>query len=144
MLHSVLCDRANTMPAPHYARSETDASEATTMSFKYIETKPKQSKAQKRRDAKAAKKEEQEKRIQQATDLDEHQERRLEQEKFTSLLSSRNLRIHDIDADGDCLYKAIEHQLRIATDPMKILTSQQTRKAFYLHLHRCTRATVLF
>lgn len=83
--------------------------------FKYIEN-DRVSKAQKRRDAKAAKKAEQIKRIEEAEELDEHKDRRLEQEQLDSLLRKRQLKIYDIDADGDCLYRAVEHQLSIAND----------------------------
>lgn len=83
--------------------------------FKYVETS-RVSKSQKRRDAKAAKKAEQIKRIEEAEKLDEHKDRRLEQEQLARTLSKKNLTIHDIDADGDCLYRAVEHQLAIASD----------------------------
>lgn len=94
--------------------------------FKYIETN-KVSKAQKRRDAKVAKKAEQLKRIEEAEKLDEHKERRLEQESLSRLLASKNLKIHDIDADGDCLYRAVEHQLSIADDSIERLSLKDVR-----------------
>lgn len=96
--------------------------------FQYIESN-KVSKAQKRRDAKAAKKADQLKRIEEAEKLDEHKDRRLEQEKLDNNLKKLGLRIFDIDADGDCLYKAIEHQLSIADDAVDRLTYQEIRQA---------------
>lgn len=95
--------------------------------FKYIETN-RVSKAQKRRDAKAAKKAEQLKRIEEGEKLDEHKDRRLEQEKLNRLLKRYNLKIYDIEADGDCLYRAIEHQLKIACDPLESLNYVELRE----------------
>lgn len=97
------------------------------MPFTYIETKPKNTRAQKRKDAKAAKKAEQVKRIEDCTKLDEHKDRRLEKEKLDKLLKSKNLRIHDIDADGDCVYRAIEHQLSLFKNLNKPLSYQELR-----------------
>lgn len=95
--------------------------------FKYVESN-RVSKAQKRRDQKAAKKIEQLKRIEEAEKLDEHKDRRIEQEKLDNILKSKGLGIHDIDADGDCLYKAVEHQLSIAPDSSSKLTYQELRE----------------
>lgn len=94
--------------------------------FKYVESK-KVSKAQKRRDAKEAKKVEQLKRMEECEKLDEHKDRRLEQESLDKLLGEKRLKIHDIDADGDCLYKAVEHQLSIATDADERLSCKELR-----------------
>lgn len=95
--------------------------------FKYVETN-RVSKAQKRRDAKASKKAEQLKRIEETEKLDEHKDRRVEQDKLASLLGRINLRIHNIDADGDCLYRAIEHQLGLDTsDSEGYLSHQELR-----------------
>lgn len=94
--------------------------------FKYIETN-RVTKAQKRRDAKAAKKVEQIKRIEEAEKLDEHKDRRLEQESLDKLLNGKKLKIHDIDADGDCLYRAVEHQLSIAEDSAERLSYKDIR-----------------
>lgn len=101
--------------------------------FKYIESS-KVSKAQKRRDAKAAKKAEQLKRIEEGEKLDEHKDRRIEQEKLSKLLTSSGLTIHDIDADGDCLYKAIEHQLALAPDSDEQLNHQEIRNRTSRHM----------
>lgn len=94
--------------------------------FKYIESN-RVSKAQKRRDAKATKKAEQLKRIEDAERLDEHKDRRLEKEKLERLLEKRNLRIFEIEADGDCLYRAVEHQLGLTDDSIEKLSYQDLR-----------------
>lgn len=94
--------------------------------FKYVEIK-RNTKAQKRRDAKATKKADQLKRIEEAEKEDEHKERRIEEEKLKKLLDSKHLKVHDIDADGDCLYRAVEHQLRLSSDSEEQLSCQQLR-----------------
>lgn len=94
--------------------------------FKYVESN-RVSKAQKRRDAKAAKKAEQLKRIEEAEKLDEHKDRRIEQENLNGILNGFGLKIHEIDADGDCLYRAVEHQLNLATDSDERLSLQEIR-----------------
>lgn len=95
--------------------------------FKYIETN-RVSKTQKRRDAKAAKKAEQLKRVEEAEKLDEHKDRRIEQEQLHRLLNEKNLTIYNIEADGDCLYRAVEHQLKLASDSVEHLTYQEIRE----------------
>lgn len=92
--------------------------------FKYIEHK-RVSKTQKRRNAKAAKKAEQAKRVE--DNEHNHEERRIENDNFDSLLSEKNYKIHEIDADGDCLFKAIEHQLSLASDSQERLSSSELR-----------------
>lgn len=94
--------------------------------FKYIERKI-VSKAQKRRNAKEEKRKEQLKRIEQEEEKDEHKDRRIEQDKFQNLLAKIGLRIFNIDADGDCLYKAIEHQLSLSPDSDERLSFQDIR-----------------
>lgn len=101
--------------------------------FKYIENN-RTSKAQKRRDAKAAKKADQIKRIEESEKLDEHKDRRLEQESIKRILDNRKLSIYDIDADGDCLYRAVEHQLSIARDWSECLTYQDIRERTSKHM----------
>ena len=101
--------------------------------FKYVENK-RTSKAQKRRDAKAAKREEQLKRIEQGEKIDEHKERRLEQESLKRLLDRCGLRVHEIDADGDCLYRAVEHQLSLAHDADELLSFQDIRNRTSEHM----------
>lgn len=101
--------------------------------FKYIESN-RVSKAQKRRDAKTAKKAEQLKRIEDGEQLDEHKERRIEQERLSSLLNSKKLKVHDIDADGDCLYRAVEHQLNLSGDSDEKLSYQELRTRTSQHM----------
>jgi len=73
---------------------------------------PKMSRAAKKRAKKAAEEREREAELQR-----EKQEalftspRALELKKMTALLKERGLKVHDIPADGDCLFNAISHQL---------------------------------
>lgn len=101
--------------------------------FKYIENN-RVSKAQKRRDAKAAKKAEQIKRIEEGEKLDEHRDRSIEQQQLEKILTTHQLKIHEVDADGDCLYKAVEHQLSIADDPKERLSFSQIRERTSRHM----------
>lgn len=105
--------------------------------FKYIESN-KVTKAQKRRDAKLAKKVKQLKRIEEAEKLDEHKERRLEQETLDRLLSAKQLRVHEIEADGDCLYRAVAHQMALIRDTVVDLTPRDVRRrtSDYMMLNR--------
>lgn len=95
--------------------------------FKYIVSN-KVSKTQKRRDAKAAKKAEQLRRVEEAVKFDEHKDRKIEQGKLDCLLKEKNLSIHDIEADGDCLYRAVEHQLGLTLHSDERLTYQEIRE----------------
>lgn len=96
------------------------------MSFQYVESN-RVSKAQKRREAKAIKKAEQIKRIEEAEKLDEHKERTIESDKLSIQLKSKKLAIKDIESDGDCLYRAIEHQLSISRNSSEKLNYQELR-----------------
>lgn len=101
--------------------------------FRYVEN-TRTSKAQKRRDAKAAKKADQLKRIEESEKLDEHKDRRLEQESLKNILAKKGLSIFDIDADGDCLYRAVEHQLNIGKDSLERLGYIEVRKRTSKHM----------
>lgn len=71
----------------------------------------KASKAQKRR-AKLAKREaEREARIQTEALAEGTSSRQLEEQQLEEVLKPAGLGIHDIQADGNCLYRAVEHQL---------------------------------
>lgn len=101
--------------------------------FKYLETN-KVSKAQKRRDAKAAKKAEQLRRIEEGEKLDEHKDRKLEQECLKKILDKKKLTIFEVDSDGDCLYRAIEHQLKICSDSLESLGYMEIRQKTSKHM----------
>lgn len=75
------------------------------------ETHSRVSKAQKRRDKKAAKDKEREQRIAEAELENVHSARNVEAEKLKEILATRGLSIKEITPDGHCLYNAIADQL---------------------------------
>lgn len=72
------------------------------------------SRTQKRRDKKAAKEKEREQRIIEQEKDNLTGDRNVEFEKMKSVLKSRGLQIYEIPSDGNCLYNAINHQLKTA------------------------------
>lgn len=94
---------------------------------------PRITKAQKRRDKKAADQKERDKRI-----LEQEQEnvtglRNVETQKIKEILKKMGLMIYEIEADGNCLYNAVDHQLKskinsgYGTKQLRLETSQQIR-----------------
>jgi len=69
------------------------------------------SKAQKRRDKKAAKEKQRLLDIEKQEEENKNGIRHLEQEKIKSLLDSRNLKLKEIPSDGDCMFAGLVHQL---------------------------------
>ncbi|KAL0272811.1 UNVERIFIED_CONTAM: hypothetical protein PYX00_005645 [Menopon gallinae] len=81
------------------------------------EKKPlKVSKAQKRRDKKAAEQKEREKYILEQEIENETGSRHIEMEKIKDILKKEGLMIYEIEADGNCLYNAVDHQLKMKTN----------------------------
>nr|XP_006636061.1 PREDICTED: OTU domain-containing protein 6B [Lepisosteus oculatus] len=70
------------------------------------------SKAQKRRDKKAALEKERETRIAEAEIENLSGSRHLEQQKLSKMLAERQLQIKHIPSDGHCMYRAVEDQLQ--------------------------------
>lgn len=75
------------------------------------ETHSRVSKAQKRRDKKAAKDKEREQKTAEAELENVHSARNVEAEKLKEILATRGLSIKEITPDGHCLYNAIADQL---------------------------------
>ncbi|XP_072267037.1 deubiquitinase OTUD6B isoform X2 [Pyxicephalus adspersus] len=73
---------------------------------------PRVSKAQKRREKKAALEKERDERIAEAEIGNLSGARHLESQKLAGILSERQLQIKHIPSDGHCMYRAIEHQLK--------------------------------
>ncbi|XP_012944763.1 deubiquitinase OTUD6B [Aplysia californica] len=69
------------------------------------------SKAQKRRDKKQAKGKEREERIKEQAVLNCQAPRHLEMVTLKAALKLRGLALHEIAADGNCMYNAVNHQL---------------------------------
>lgn len=77
---------------------------------------PKITRAQKRRDKKAAEQKERDKQILEQEIVNESGMRNMEMQKIKSELKKKNLMIYNIEADGNCLYNAVDHQLKLKTN----------------------------
>lgn len=71
------------------------------------------SKAQKRRDKKAAKQRERQQKIEQEELENAVNPRSIESNKLKQIFKERKLRLFEIPPDGDCMYRAIEHQFNL-------------------------------
>lgn len=71
------------------------------------------SKAQRRRERKEQEAKNRDTEIQQAEEENKTSERQLEIKAINKILKSRNLALHIIKSDGDCLYNSIRHQLEL-------------------------------
>ncbi|XP_057684556.1 deubiquitinase OTUD6B [Corythoichthys intestinalis] len=76
-----------------------------------VEQQPRVTKAQKRRDKKAAQERERECRIAEAEVQNLQGDRHLERVKLAEKLSPRGLCIKEISSDGHCMYRAVQDQL---------------------------------
>ncbi|KAM3928016.1 deubiquitinase OTUD6B [Leptodactylus fuscus] len=95
---------------------------------------PRVSKAQKRREKKAALEKERDERIAEAEVENLSGARHLESQKVTQILSLRQLQIKQIPSDGHCMYRAIEHQLK-ERDRDDTLTNLRRQTADYMLSH---------
>lgn len=89
-------------------------------------TKLKISKAQKRREKKSQQEKEREEHIKLQEKENINGPRNLEVQTITSKLKGKGLKLFPIPSDGDCLYKAVAHQLE--TMRQKTLTVDELRK----------------
>ncbi|NXI41251.1 OTU6B Deubiquitinase, partial [Galbula dea] len=96
---------------------------------------PRISKAQKRREKKAALEKEREERIAEAEIENLMGARHLESQKLASLLAARHLEIKQIPSDGHCMYRAIEDQLKDHQNSWTVATLRsQTAKYMQSHI----------
>lgn len=84
------------------------------------------SKAQKRRDKKEADAKRREEELLQAEEDNKNSTRNLESKAINAILKSRNLKLHSIKSDGDCLYNAVKHQLELAGISRSVESLRQT------------------
>lgn len=94
----------------------------------------KQSKAQKRRNKKAAQDVEREERIREQEIENLTSSRHIEAVKIKSVLKQRGLQIHEIPSDGNCLYAAVAHQLEDRKISSSV-DSLRTQVAKYMREH---------
>ncbi|XP_061851761.1 deubiquitinase OTUD6B isoform X2 [Colius striatus] len=95
---------------------------------------PRISKAQKRRERKAALEKEREERIAEAEIENLTGARHLESQKLASLLAARHLEIKQIPSDGHCMYRAIEDQLKDHQNSWTVATLRN-QAAKYMQSH---------
>ncbi|XP_008710515.2 OTU domain-containing protein 6A [Ursus maritimus] len=92
---------------------------------------PHQSRAQRRRERRAALERERQERISEAEMEHLASFRREEEEKIAVILGSKNLELKDIPADGHCMYRAIQDQLVFSVT----VESLRSRTADYMRKH---------
>uniref|UniRef100_G1KBP2 ubiquitinyl hydrolase 1 n=1 Tax=Anolis carolinensis TaxID=28377 RepID=G1KBP2_ANOCA len=92
------------------------------------------SKAQKRRDKKAALEKEREERIAEAEIENLTGARHLESQKLAHILAARQLEIKQIPSDGHCMYRAVEDQLREQSNSWTV-PALRSRTAEYMESH---------
>ncbi|XP_054446226.1 deubiquitinase OTUD6B isoform X2 [Pteronotus mesoamericanus] len=95
---------------------------------------PRISRAQKRRDKKAALEKEQKERIAEAEIENLHGARHVESEKLAQILAARQLEIKQIPSDGHCMYRAIEDQLEGRGCPLTV-AALRSQTAKYMQSH---------
>ncbi|XP_051925239.1 deubiquitinase OTUD6B [Hippocampus zosterae] len=100
-----------------------------------VEEQPRVTKAQKRRNKKAAQERERESRIAEAEVQNLQGERHLEGVKLAEKLSSRGLQIKEISSDGHCMYRAIQDQLARRAESELSVKELRCRTAAYMRGH---------
>ncbi|EDV97718.1 deubiquitinase OTUD6B [Drosophila grimshawi] len=101
-------------------------------------TQQRVSKAQKRRDKKEreAREREQEIRVELQNAANEPSPKLIELQQITAKLSSRQLALHSIASDGDCLYHAVRHQLQLHGLPDRSVAELRHETAQYVRAHK--------
>ncbi|KAH8242543.1 hypothetical protein KR032_012401 [Drosophila birchii] len=96
------------------------------------------SKAQKRRDKKAkeAREREAEIKVELQNAANQPSPKMIELQQITAKLSSRQLSLHNIASDGDCLYQSIKHQLIVNALPGHSVQELRQETANYVRAHK--------
>lgn len=89
------------------------------------EVKETVSKAQKRREKKERQDKERTQRIREAESSGVKSEKVREMEKVKEQLAQRGLNVHEVAADGNCLYSAVSHQLQLQGQTMTVAALRQ-------------------
>ncbi|XP_066122187.1 deubiquitinase OTUD6B [Saccopteryx bilineata] len=95
---------------------------------------PRISRAQKRRDKKAALEKEQKERIAEAEMENLYGARHVESEKLVEILAARQLEMKQIPSDGHCMYRAIEDQLKDQECSLTV-SALRSQTAKYMQSH---------
>lgn len=111
--------------------------EALTVDSEHQEPKQRVTKAQKRRDKKAAQEKEREYRIAEAEVANLEGARHQEALRLTQKLSEQQLQIREISSDGHCMYRAIEDQLAQRSPSGGVMSVKDLRRhtAEYMRSH---------
>nr|CAD7573586.1 unnamed protein product [Timema californicum] len=99
-------------------------------------TFPKVSKAQKRREKKSTKEKEREEFIKEQEEKNKTGARNVETKKIKQILKKRNLMIHKMPSDGNCLYSAVDHQRKMVGEVGLGLSRLRLLTADYLRQNR--------
>lgn len=110
----------------------TDLTEDTTQQLPV----QKLSKAQKRRDKKAKEEKAKEAEIQAQEEINKNGPRMLELKAIIKTLGQRGLALHSIPSDGDCLYNAVVHQLKITGRNVCDVSYLRNETANYILNHK--------
>ncbi|XP_055927885.1 deubiquitinase OTUD6B-like [Argiope bruennichi] len=127
-LHDV-CENLNRASVQHEENSENLCDNSFEDS-RFLGASQKLSKAQKRRNKKSLKEKEREKAIAEQELENLTGNRFIESKEIAKKLSERQLIIHEVPSDGNCLYAAIEHQLsalnleKLTVESLRELTSK--------------------
>lgn len=97
---------------------------------------PRVTKAQKRRDKKLVQEKERAAEIAVQEELNKNGPRMLETQSITNILKSRNLSLHPIISDGNCLFNAVIHQLDLNDCGVLDISSLRDKTANYIKDHK--------
>lgn len=98
--------------------------------------KQKPSKAQKRREKKSQQEKEREEQIKLQEKENLHGPRNTETQAIKSKLKHNNLQIFSIPSDGDCLYKAVSHQLQLTRQLEVTIADLRSKVSSYIHSNK--------
>lgn len=96
---------------------------------------PKLSKAQRRREKKAALEKERVQRIAEDEARDIHSDRKIEYNKIRDILKQRHLALKEVTSDGHCLYRAVADQLLSTQEIETTVESLRRQTAEYMMAH---------
>lgn len=120
-------------------KNHKDTNEITDTALNNVEndlSKVKISKAQKRRDKKSQQEKERDELIKQQEQENRHGPRNIELQEINNKLKERGLKIFLIPSDGDCLYKAVSHQLAIIKQKDVSVDELRESTAKYIRQHK--------
>lgn len=94
------------------------------------------SKSQRRRDNKERKEKERQERIKSGQVDDSDNIRLIEMKRIEDLLEERGLSLCEISSDGDCMYKAIEHQMKLTRNASHTVEELRHKTSEYIRQNK--------